>query len=164
LWVWPLVTNILWDVWRVVWRGVKDLFWLVLSCLNFGNFLLLFDCHLQVLFMCSLSSPQKRKNIFLGWELNLHPKLLPPLSPLGASSLKLFYDCCCWVPIDWDWLCCQWAWLFLSSFWAGLCMVITCLGLNLPLKPLVIFIGFFSPLTEVIICSDVLIHLLKKLF
>jgi hypothetical protein len=39
--------------------------------------------------------PQNKQNNLLGWELNLPPKLLPPL-PLGAGGLK---ELCC-VPDD----------------------------------------------------------------
>jgi hypothetical protein len=40
----------------------------------------------HVLVVCPLSSPQNKQNNLLGWELNLPPKLLPPL-PLGAGGL-----------------------------------------------------------------------------
>jgi hypothetical protein len=45
--------------------------------------------------VCPLSSPQNKQSILLGCELNLPPKLRPPLS-LRASDLK---ELCC-VPID----------------------------------------------------------------
>jgi hypothetical protein len=45
----------------------------------------------HVLVVCLLSSPHNRQNNLLSWELNLPPKLLPPL-PLGAGGLK---ELCC---------------------------------------------------------------------
>jgi hypothetical protein len=45
--------------------------------------------------VCPLSSPQNKQNNLLGCELNLPPKLRPPL-PLGAGGLK---ELCC-VPVD----------------------------------------------------------------
>jgi hypothetical protein len=49
----------------------------------------------HVLVVCPLSSPQNRQNNLHGCELNLPPKLLPPL-PLRAGGLK---ELCC-VPDD----------------------------------------------------------------
>jgi hypothetical protein len=46
LWTWLLVTNILWNVWGIVWGGVEDLLWLILTCFSFGDFLLFLDCNL----------------------------------------------------------------------------------------------------------------------
>jgi hypothetical protein len=47
--------------------------------------------------VCPLSSPQNKQNSLLGCELNLPPKLHPPL-PLRAGGLK---ELCC-IPVDWE--------------------------------------------------------------
>jgi hypothetical protein len=41
----------------------------------------------HVLVVCPLSSPWNRQNNLLGWELNLSPKIPPPM-PLGVGGLK----------------------------------------------------------------------------
>jgi hypothetical protein len=54
--------------------------------------------------------------------------------PLGAGGLK---ELCC-APNDWELCCCLWVWFPLSSLGLALWIDLTCLGWNLPPKPLAI--------------------------
>jgi hypothetical protein len=81
-----LVAHILGNVWGIARSGMQDLLRLILPCFDFSYLFLLLDLDLACPCCMSFVLPQNKQNNLLGWELNLPPKLLPPL-PLGAGGL-----------------------------------------------------------------------------
>jgi hypothetical protein len=112
---------------------MQDLLRLIMSCFGFGNLFLLLDrnlarsCGMPFVFVAE----QTKK---LSGLISISSSEVSAPLPLGAGGLKEL----CWAPDDWELCCCLRVWFPLSSFKLALWIDLTCLGWNLPPKPLAI--------------------------
>jgi hypothetical protein len=108
---------------------------LILPCFGFGfgNLFMLLDCNLARSCGMPFGFAAKQTKKISGLISISSSEVYAPL-PLGAGGLK---ELCC-APNDWELCCCLWVWFPLSSIELALWIDLTCLGWNLPLKPLTI--------------------------
>jgi hypothetical protein len=112
---------------------MQNLLRLIMSCFSFGNLFLFLNrdlaCSCGVAFVFTAEQTKQSPGLISMSSFEASARL-----PLGASGLKEL----CWVPDGWELCCCLWVWFPLSSFGLALWIDLTCLGWDLPPKPLAI--------------------------